>query len=181
MIKSIDKVLNLMFAEGVILTALGICAILLPNMVSFTTSIVLSIVLMIFGVYRFINALLLRKELKNPYLAMIIGLLAAILGAYLFLHPFFNLLLLTVAIALYFLLECINTTIFTFETRGLVRYWWLGFFMAVLQFILGLFILLSLPFSALWLLGIVLGISLLFSGISLITMFLSSKMIEAQE
>lgn len=180
MTKSFDKVMNLMFAEGIVLAILGICAILLPKVVSITTSAILSIILIVFGVYRFVNSLILRKEMKNPYFAMIIGLLMAILGCYLFLHPIFNLLILTISIALYFLLESINTTIFTLDARGSVRYWWLGFFMALLQFILGLFILVSLPFSALWVLGTLLGISLLFSGMSLITMFISTKMIESQ-
>ena len=107
MTKTTDKILNLMLMDGIVLTALGICAILLPNLMSFTTSIILSIILTIFGVYKFINTIMMRKEIKNPYLSAIIGLLIISAGIYLFFHPIFNLLLLTILIALYFILESI--------------------------------------------------------------------------
>lgn len=180
MTKTTDKILNLMLMDGIVLTALGICAILLPNLMSFTTSIILSIILTIFGVYKFINTIMMRKEIKNPYLSAIIGLLIISAGIYLFFHPIFNLLLLTILIALYFILESINSIYLTFENRGIVRYWWTGFFMAAIQLFLGIFILISLPFSSLWLLGTLLGISFLINGILTIVMFTSSKMIESE-
>ena len=180
MTKTTDKILNLVLLEGIILTALGICSILLPNLLSFTTSAILNIIITIFGIYKILNTIIIRKEIKNPYLSAIIGLLISFVGIYLFFHPIFNLLLITIMIALYFILESINSIYLTFENRKIIKYWWTGFFMAAVQLILGIFILISLPFSSLWLLGTLLGISFLINGILTIVMFTSTKLIESE-
>lgn len=91
--------------------------------------------------------------------------------------PMFNLLLITSAIGVYFILESISSIAFAVQNKNTLYFWWLAILVGVMQFLLGLIIILGLPSTALWVVGVLAGINFLIAGVVLISMYISTKCI----
>ena len=91
--------------------------------------------------------------------------------------PMFNLILITSAIGVYFLLESISTTAFAVQNKNTLYFWWAEILVAVMQFLLALIIILGLPSTALWVVGVLAGVNFLIAGMVMIGMYLSTKYI----
>lgn len=171
----VKRFMGYVLAEGIIAMILGVIMLMLPKITSLATAMVLSIVLMIYGLYKFFNSIVIRKQIRHIWLNMILALLIFGVGLYLSINPMFNLLVLTSIIGVYFLLESINTFATTFQTRDFIRYWWGGLIVALLQFVLAIIIIMNLPTSALWTIGLLMGINFLVSGMTMIGLFITTK------
>lgn len=167
--------MGLLLAEGIFVSILGLLIVILPQITTFALSILLSIGLVAIGLYKFINSIILRKEIHHAWLSMIIGILMVVTGAYLTMNPFFNILVLTMAIGIYFILEGINSITIAIQKKQLLKYWWVTLFSAIIQFLLAFIIIFGLPATALWTIGILIGVNMLFSGISLISIYLGTR------
>lgn len=170
------RFLNLVGIDGIFSIILGIIMLMVPKITSFAVAFILAIILTAYGLYRIVNSVIERKYIRHVFLNIFIGLILLTCGIILFLYPVFNLVLLTSTIAVYFILESIATAAFAFQTRGIVHVWWLNLLTAFLQFFLGLIIILGLPTTALWTIGILLGINFLFSGMSMLMVAMSTKL-----
>ena len=105
---------------------------------------------------------------------MIIALLLIVTGIYMTMYPLYNLLILTMGIALYFILDGINYITMAFQSRKIMKYWWMGILTAIVQFILAFIIIYGMPGTALVTIGILLGINLIFGGIAMLSVYASS-------
>ena len=129
------------------------------------------------GGYKVINAILTRNYSRHFVLNIVTGLLLFLTGVYLFMAPMFNLLLITSAIGVYFILESISSIAFAVQNKNTLYFWWLAILVGVMQFLLGLIIILGLPSTALWVVGVLAGINFLIAGVVLISMYISTKCI----
>ena len=166
---------NLVGLDGAFSIILGILMLILPKITSLTVAIITAIALTAYGLYRVINSIIERKYIRHAFLNVFIGVILIGCGIFLFLYPIFNLVLLTSLIAVYFILESISTAAFTFQTRGIVHPWWLNLFIVFLQFLLGFIIIIGLPNTALWTIGVLLGINFLFSGMAMLLVSMSTR------
>jgi uncharacterized membrane protein HdeD (DUF308 family) len=89
----------------------------------------------------------------------------------------FNLAIITALIGIYFLLESISSMSFAIQTRKALYFWWINLIVAIFQFLIGLIIILGLPTTAFWIVGMFIGINFLFAGMTLLSMFISNKYI----
>lgn len=169
------KFLNFVLIEGILLTILGLGMLMLPKLTSITFGLMICIGLFVYGIYKTINAIMTRNYSRHFVLNMILGIILAILGVLLFMAPMFNLVLITAVIGVYFLLESISTTAFAIQTRKILYLWWVNLFVAFLQFLIGFIIILGLPSTALWVVGMLAGINFLIAGMSMISLFISNK------
>ncbi len=169
------RFLNFVGMDGIFMLILGIIMLVLPKITSMAIAVVLSVILAAYGIYRIVNSIIERKYIRHVFLNIAIGVLLLLSGIFLFFYPVFNLLIITSAIGVYFILESIASTAFAFETRGLVNMWWINLISGALQFLLGFIIIIGLPQTALWTVGILLGISLLVTGMSMLTVFMATK------
>ncbi len=169
------RFLSFVLVEGILLTALGLCMLLLPKITSITFGLMVCLCFIIYGIYKSINAFLMRNYIRHYLLNIILGLILAISGVILFVSPMFNLLIITSIIGIYFILESISSMAFSIQNRKTLYFWWLGFVIAVLQFLLGLIIIIGLPSTALWVLGVLAGINFLSAGLALISMSVATK------
>ena len=168
--------LNFVGADGVVMLILGIITLVLPKITSLAIAVVLAVILAAYGAYRIVNSIVERKHIRHVFLNIAIGLLLLLSGIFLFFYPVFNLLIITSAIGVYFILESLASVAFAFETRGLVNMWWVNIISGILQFLLGFIIIIGLPQTALWTVGILLGINPLVSGMSMLTVFMATKL-----
>ncbi len=171
------RFLSFVLMEGILLMALGIAMLMLPKLTTFTFGLLLSISFVIYGGYKAINAFMTRNYSRHFALNMIIGLLLITIGVFLFLAPMFSLMLITSIIGIYFLLESISSTAFAVQNRKTLYFWWAGIVVGIIQFLLGLIVIIALPSSALWVIGVLAGINFLITGMAMISMYISTKYI----
>ena len=169
------KFLSCVLTEGILLTVLGIAMLMLPKVTSITFGMMICLAFIIYGGYKAINAFLTRHYTRHFFLNIVLGLVLIGLGLFLFTAPMFNLVIITSVIGVYFLLESISTCAFAIQNRKTLYFWWADIPIAVMQFLLGLIIIVGLPSTALWVVGILAGINFLMRGMIMISMFIATK------
>ena len=176
-----SKCLSFFVAEGIIFTILGILMLFMPVITGYAASLIISILLFIGGLYKIINSIINRNFLSKPVLSITIGILMVSSAVILIIHPMFNMFLLTIVLATYFILEGINSLNFAVHNRKVLTYWWLAAVVSIVQFMLAAIILASLPFSALVTVGLLLSVNFIFSGLTLLGLSSTCKYVVSRE
>lgn len=171
------RFLSYVLIEGILLSALGLGMLMLPKITTISFGLMLCLTFVVYGGYKVINAILTRNYSRHFILNILAGLLLFLVGVFLFMAPMFNLILITSAIGVYFILESISSIAFAVQNKNTLYFWWLEILVGVMQFLLGLIVILGLPSTALWVVGILAGVNFLIAGIVLISMYLSTKYI----
>lgn len=169
MFNVIKKSGDILLSEGIFLILIGLVMVYLSQSMTVILAFLLSIGLSFIGLYKIINSVIARKEIASPFLSIMSGFLLLIIGLYLVFHPLFNTLLLTVAIALYFLLESISSFSTAVSVKGFKQIFWVALFTGVVQLLLSIVIFIGLPYTALWFIGMLIGINFIFAGIKFIS------------
>ena len=171
------RFLSFVLIEGILLSVLGLGMLVLPKITTISFGLMLCLTFIVYGGYKVINAILTRNYSRHFVLNIVTGLLLFLTGVFLFMAPMFNLLLITSAIGVYFILESISSIAFAVQNKNTLYFWWLAILVGVMQFLLGLIIILGLPSTALWVVGVLAGINFLVAGVVLISMYISTKCI----
>lgn len=171
------RFLSFVLIEGILLSVLGLGMLMLPKITTISFGLMLCLTFIVYGGYKVINAILTKNYSRHFVLNVVSGLLLFLTGVFLFMSPMFNLLLITSAIGVYFILESISSTAFAVQNKNTLYFWWLAILVGVMQFLLGLIIILGLPSTALWVVGVLAGINFLIAGVVLISMYISTKCI----
>lgn len=171
------RFLSFVLIEGILLSVLGLSMLMLPKITTISFGLMLCLTFIVYGGYKVINAILTKNYSRHFVLNVVSGLLLFLTGVFLFMAPMFNLLLITSAIGVYFILESISSIAFAVQNKNTLYFWWLAILVGVMQFLLGLIIILGLPSTALWVVGVLAGINFLITGVVLISMYISTKCI----
>lgn len=166
---------DFLLTEGIFLILIGLFMIYMCQSTTLILSFMLSIGLFFVGLYRTVNSFILRKELHNPFISIMSAILLTLIGLYLIFHPLFNTLVLTIAVALFFIIESVNSFSAAIEAKGFKQVFWVSLFSGIIQLVLASIILLGLPYTALWLLGLLIGVNFVFSGTTAIAGYVYSK------
>jgi uncharacterized membrane protein HdeD (DUF308 family) len=160
---------------GIVFVVLGFLAIVLPGIASFVVTSFVGWLLVIGGVLYGYHAFGMRDG-WNIAATVLLALLTLASGLILLIFPLAGVITLTVFLAAYFIAAGILKAIYAFLHRRSPGWGWaLG--SGVISIALGLLIASGLPGTALWALGVIFGIDLIFYGWALI--FLQSKMKQA--
>jgi uncharacterized membrane protein HdeD (DUF308 family) len=162
-------------AEGIILIILGLAAILVPLIATLTFTIFFGWLLMISGVVGLISTLKMRPA-PGFWWSLVSAILAIVVGGLLIAWPVRGALSLTLVLIAFFLIEGIATIMFAIEYRRSLPARW-GWMVAsgVVDLILAALIFAQFPSSALWAIGLLLGINMVFGGTTLIVMALDAR------
>ncbi len=175
---NIKKSIGWVIALSVGLIVVGILTILTPVVASAFFTGVIGWIAIISGVIMIVEAFQ-SKPVRGFWLNLVVGILYVIAGFYILFNLAAAMLTLTLAFGVLFVVEGIFTIIMAFVNRAGHRMFWLVAFNGVVTLILGIMVLNRWPFSALWLIGLYAGISLLMSGISLLLAALAARRIVA--
>ncbi|ABA20723.1 conserved hypothetical protein [Trichormus variabilis ATCC 29413] len=170
----IQKSTGWVIALSVGLIILGVLAILMPGIASAFFTSLIGWITLISGVVMIVESFP-SKPVRGFWLNLIVGIFYTIAGIYILLNLKFALLALTLAFGILFVVEGIFTIIMAFTHRAGHRMSWLVALNGVVTLILGIMVLNRWPFSAIWLMGLYVGISLLMSGISLLASALTAR------
>jgi uncharacterized membrane protein HdeD (DUF308 family) len=170
---------GLFLFEGILLTVLGIFAVLVPAVASFAATIFFGWILLISGVAGLFTTFRGRQlpGFGWSLLSAIVGIIAGIL---IIGWPAQGVISLTSVLIAFLLVEGTVSILYALEHRSAPTRW--GFMLAsgIVDVILGLILLAGLPGTALWALGLLIGINLFFGGWALILMVLSAPPVAAR-
>ena len=169
-VTSLHEHWGLFLSEGIVLIILGIAALLLPAVASIAAAIVIGWVVLLSGVVGLISTLRMRSA-PGFWWSLFSALLAMTAGFILLAWPLSGVVSLTLILAVFLLFEGIASIMLALHHRRRASGRW-GMLLAsgIIDLILAAFIFLGLPGTAVWILGLVVGVNMLFGGSALISM-----------
>ena len=173
--KSLHDHWRLLLVEGIILVVLGMAAILVPPIAGLAATIFLGWLFLIGGIVGLV-ATLRARDAPGFGWSLLSAVVALLAGGVLLWNPLQGLLTLTYVLIAYFIVDGVLMIIFAIaHRRELTGRWEWLLLNGVIDLVLAALILMGLPGSSAWALGLLLGIDLVFGGSSLIAMALAAR------
>jgi uncharacterized membrane protein HdeD (DUF308 family) len=170
----IKKATGWVIALSIALIIMGILAILMPTLASAFFTSMMGWLALISGIIMIVESFQ-SKPVRGFWLNLVVGIFYVIAGLYILFNLGAAMLALTLAFGILFIAEGIFTIIMGFTTRAGSSMSWLVVINGIITLILGILVLNRWPISTLWLIGLYVGISLLFSGLSLLAAALAVR------
>lgn len=153
--------------QGILFIIIGVLAVILPGLFGLTLEIIFGVLLLAGGLMQLYHAFTNEKD--SGFWWMFLGGLAITIGGLILLiFPIQGLLALTLILAIFFILEGAFQIIYALHAR-FPNWGWLVV-SGILSILIGILIWNQWPSSARWVLGLLVGINLIFLGISLFSM-----------
>ena len=171
-----DTLAGLTLAEGILLLVLGVLALACPVLASRWIAAMLGIAFLVGGLVSWVSTLARAKRLQKLvcFWRLVVATLFVVTGAWIVgqiasgpLGAARQVASLALALGVVFLIEGIVASVVALGNRQ-VRGWGWGLTNGIVTLILGLLILTMKPLALMSVLGILVGISFLFSGIDLL-------------
>lgn len=161
---------RLFVVEGLILIVLGTAAVLVPTLASLAMSIILGWLFLVGGIIGLITSIVGRRA-PGFWWSFISALVTLGAGGLLVLWPVSGAISLTIVLTAFLVADGILTIVFGIEHRRALSKRW-GFLVAngLLDLVLAGIIVWAFPGSGLWVLGLIVGIDLIFGGYALVAM-----------
>jgi uncharacterized membrane protein HdeD (DUF308 family) len=165
----------LFLSEGIALVILGLLAIMAPAIASVAATVLFGWILLTSGVVGLISTLRARR-VAGFWWSLLSALVAIVAGGLLLGWPVQGTLSLIAVLIAFLFLEGTVTILYALEHRGALSGRW-GWMLAsgVIDVGLGLLLFAGLPGTALWALGLIVGINMIFGGWALIFMALHAR------
>lgn len=161
--------------EGILLVVLGLAAMIVPPAASLAFTIVLGWLFLISGAAG-LALTFWAREMPGFWWSLISAALAVLAGLILLARPAQGALTLTIVVGAYFLAEGVATIMYALEHRRELSGRWSWMLIAgLMDILIAAIILMGLPESAVWALGLLVGVNLLFGGASLIGVALAAR------
>jgi uncharacterized membrane protein HdeD (DUF308 family) len=161
--------------EGILLVLLGLAAIIVPQLASLAVTIFLGWLFLISGIAGLVLTFWTR-QMPGFWWSLVSAALAIAAGIILLARPVQGTLTLTIVVGAYCLAEGIATIMYALEHRRELSQRWSWLLVAgLMDILIAIIIVAGLPGSALWAIGLLVGINLMFGGASLIGMALAAR------
>jgi uncharacterized membrane protein HdeD (DUF308 family) len=161
--------------EGILLALLGLGAIVIPPLASLAVTIFLGWIFLVSGIAGLVLTFWAR-QMPGFWWSLISAVLAIGTGIILLLRPVQGTLTLTIVVGAYFLAEGVATIMYALEHRRELSGRWSWMLVAgLMDIVISFFITAGLPGSALWAIGLLVGINLLIGGTALVGMALAAR------
>jgi uncharacterized membrane protein HdeD (DUF308 family) len=165
----------LFLSEGIVLVILGLLAILVPAVASLAATVFFGWILLLSGVIGLITTIRARQG-PGFWWSLLSALTGIGAGALLLGLPVLGTLSLTAVLSAFLLVEGVVSILYALEHRkGLSGRWGWMLASGILDLVLGVILLAGLPGTAVWALGLLVGINLLVGGWALIWMALYAR------
>jgi len=163
---------------SVLMIVAGILAIASPLAAGIAINVLVAWLLVFSGCVHLIFAWYTRSA--GGFIGeLLLGILYIFIGVYLLMHPLAGLMSLTLALAIYLFLEAILEFALGFKLRPLPGSGWL-LFDGIITLILAVMIWRTWPSSTAWVIGTLVGISMLFSGTSRLMLSLAARSVTSK-
>lgn len=173
--KSIHDHWGLFLAEGIVLSLLGLAAIIVPPLAGLAATIFLGWVFVVAG---FVGLLFTLRARRAPGFgwALLSAVVALVAGAILLWDPLRGLVTLTFVLTAFFIVDGVVIIAYAIaHRRELSGKWEWMMVNGILDLLLAAIVISGWPGTLAWALGLLLGIDLVFGGASLIAMALKAR------
>lgn len=166
---------GLFLFEGIVLIILGTLAVLVPAVASLAATIVFGWILLLSGIIGLISTFRARQAPGFGW-SLLSALLGIVAGIILLTMPLQGTFSLTAVLIAFLIVEGVATVLFALEHRkGASGRWSWLLASGILDIGLGGILLAGLPGTAVWALGVLVGINMIFGGWSLVWMALHAR------
>jgi uncharacterized membrane protein HdeD (DUF308 family) len=162
---------------AIILIVLGVLAIALPMFTSVGVVKILAALIILNGLAQLVHAFQAESAGRTTW-KILVAILYLGVGIYLFANPLVGLAGLTLLLAMFFFAEGFMDIVTYFMTRSVGGSGWL-LLHGLVTVALGLMIWTRWPLSSLWLIGTLVGISMVLTGVTRLMMALEIRKIAA--
>jgi uncharacterized membrane protein HdeD (DUF308 family) len=170
---------KLVLAQGIVMMVLGFLAVAEPNVATIAVGIFVGWLFFIGGIFR---AMSVWQSRGIPGFAwsLLTALLAIVLGLILIFRPLAGVLTLTMVLIAFFILEGITAIVLAVQHREHLWSWGWVLFSGIVDLLLAFLIWDGWPSSADWAIGLLVGINMLFFGLSLVMTALAARLMGNQ-
>jgi uncharacterized membrane protein HdeD (DUF308 family) len=170
---------KLFLAQGIVMIVLGVLAVALPNLATLAVEIFVGWLFFVGGIFRMVSVWHSRQAPGFVW-SMLTAILSVVLGLILVLRPLAGVLTLTMVLVAFFILEGIASIIGAVEHRQHLRSWGWVLFSGIIDLVLAYLIWAGWPSSASWAIGLLVGINMLFLGLSLVMTAVAARLMGNQ-
>jgi uncharacterized membrane protein HdeD (DUF308 family) len=165
----------LFLIEGIVLVVLGILALLAPVIASVAATVLFGWLLLLSGVIGLVTTFRARNA-PGFWWSLLSAVIGIVAGVLLLGWPLLGTLSLTAVLIAFLLAEGVVSILYALEHRNALSGRW-GWMLAsgIIDVGLGVLLAIGLPGTAMWALGLLLGINLIFGGWALIFMALHAR------
>jgi len=165
----------LFLSEGIVLVILGVLALLAPVIASVAATVFFGWLLLLSGIVGLVTTFRARQA-PGFWWSLLSAVIGIIAGVLLLGWPLLGTLSLTAVLIAFLLAEGAVSILYALEHRNALSGRW-GWMLTsgIIDVVLGVVLLIGLPGTALWALGLLLGINLIFGGWALIFMALHAR------
>ncbi len=149
---------------GILLVLLGLFAIAWPIFTTFAINIMLGWLFIVGGIGQMVYAFRSHGA-GSTALKVLLGLIYFGVGVLLLFNPWAGAVSLTLVVGIFFFIDGAFRVVTAFQVKPAPRWGWM-LFNGIVTIILGILIWSQWPFNAPWILGLLVGIGLIVSGIS---------------
>ena len=169
---------TLMTLLGVGLIILGVAALSAPFWTGVTATLLVSCLVLAAGIGQCVFALQ-AQSLSRGILAFLLGGMTVLCGLVMVANPLLNLGILTLALAAWFVVTGVCEVLYALQLRPLRGWGWtaLG---GALSALLGAMIYTQWPLSGAWAVGILVGIKVLFLGVTMVVLGRAARELAAR-
>jgi uncharacterized membrane protein HdeD (DUF308 family) len=166
---------KLYLIEGIILVVLGALAIVLPVVATFAFTLTIGWLFLIAGVVGLFTTFSMRAA-PGFWWALVSAVISLLAGLVLLAWPLSGTLSLTLVLIAFFFVEGVATILYAIDHKVQLPNRWAWMLMSgIVDLILAGIIFAGLPGSAVWALGLLVGINMLFGGVAMIGMALAAR------
>jgi uncharacterized membrane protein HdeD (DUF308 family) len=158
---------------GILLIILGLVAIAFPFLTTIATKILLGWLFLIGGIVQIVHAFSTQRW-SEFFLDLLIGVLYVLAGAWLAFFPLTGILTLTILLAVMFIVQGALELGMAFRMRPRQGWGWM-LFAGIVAILAGLLILMELPSSAAWAIGLLVGINMIATGFAYLLLPMAAR------
>jgi uncharacterized membrane protein HdeD (DUF308 family) len=170
--QDVKKQLNIGIVLSVLIIILGLAAIALPNITTIVAETWIAITLASVGFGTILYAVQTCSE--GFIWKLLLGILYVATGIFLFTQPLTGVLTLTLLLGSFFLTEGVMESILAFKIRPRRNWQWV-LVNGITTLVLGALVWFQWPTNAPWLIGTLVGVSVLFTGISRLMLSITGR------
>ncbi len=160
-------------ALGILMMIAGLVAVTAPFLASLAATLLFGWLFVVGGIIQLVHAFNSRKEGQFVW-KVLLGLLYIVAGLIVVFYPLKGLLTLTLVLGITIFVQSVLQVIMAFQLRPDPSWGWV-LFSGILGIILGIFIWSKWPQDALWILGLWVGLNLVFDGLGIAMLAVSAR------
>ena len=158
---------------AVLLIVFGFLAIALPFATSWGVVVILAWLILFSGGFQFIHAFQ-STGAGHIFWKLLVAIVYLVCGIYLLLHPLLGVAALTLVLAVFFVIEGVMDLVAYFQNRKAGASAWI-LFDGIITLILGVLVWRQWPSSSLWVIGTLVGISMIMTGTTRLMLSLAAR------